>query len=593
MGTNTLTDKVGGTVVVADVNDIHESLKGDLVPRDGDGVPSDGAGSLGTPTIQFSEVRARSFVKQGTVLGVEGRFPRSQLISGISRTTSEQPAFLVPAGVGNGNSATIDATPTPLKYDIDGTTFTLSADIALSALTVAPAANNTALVNDTDAADGEATRTWGEDFAQKESIAIDTVGSEITSLVGTFQSFKINDGANDEYFVAFIKSVSELTNIRRGFFYDDSLDPINRITFADGDTITLMSTGFVFLDKDALTTEVFFETPVWSGVEPTSPATGDYWFDLNAETWKRFSGSAFDSTDRTLIGMVILDDTDCVAARCNDFFKSYKSEQSMLLEVESVSVVSSRRDHSAIHVYGRRAEYNFELQLWDITSDLATSVDMYDATEQASRTYYLYLTQEFKPIISDIQPYFRGDLLGFYHPHNTWRCVGLVRNDGSSDFDWVQSLVDDIRDMEIDAIQTVNDSSTSTATVAGTYVTTVLLSDFVFGGGLSRSTNSLIIDKPGLYEVFLQANVSPVSSAASKGNFRLQNITAGSTIKQFGDFEITATTIARTLVAQTNLVEIVDVGSSYEFQHTKAGGSADITVQNFYTSIKRLRRYFL
>jgi hypothetical protein len=58
---------------------------------------------------------------------------------------------------------------------------------------------------------------------------------------------------------------------------------------------------------------------------------------------------------------------------------------------------------------------------------------MYNATEQASTMYYLYISDEGETIISDISPYFRAELRGEYHPHNPWRCVGLAFNDGSSD----------------------------------------------------------------------------------------------------------------------------------------------------------------
>jgi microcystin-dependent protein len=39
-----------------------------------------------------------------------------------------------------------------------------------------------------------------------------------------------------------------------------------------------------------------------------------------------------------------------------------------------------------------------------------------------------------KEIISDIEPYYRADLLGWYHPYNPWRYVGQVGTDGSGNF---------------------------------------------------------------------------------------------------------------------------------------------------------------
>mgnify|MGYP001411707034 CR=1 FL=1 len=44
-----------------------------------------------------------------------------------------------------------------------------------------------------------------------DHITIDTAGSEITSLVGSYAAFKINDGTNDEYFIAYVESSTKLS----------------------------------------------------------------------------------------------------------------------------------------------------------------------------------------------------------------------------------------------------------------------------------------------------------------------------------------------------------------------------------------------
>lgn len=439
MATNTLSDRASGETITASFfNDLNSAVKTELVGRNSAGVPASGQ-SLGTVAFPWGTVYTNGIVLGGSAVDTSQLTSQpNRVVSGAKRTTSNQPAFIVPAN--SSPSFTIDGTPTNLVLDINGIAVTVTTDIVKGSLTPAPATNNTALVNDTDAADQHDTRLWGEPCHRKK-ITIDTVGSNITALVGKYASFKIFNGTDTEYFYAFVESATSLSDVRRGYFYDSSLNPVKRIVFSNNDTITLMNTAWIFIENNATTVDVTYNNPVWAFTAPTSPATGDYWYDLQNQTWKRYDGATFQIINRTFVGMAILDSTNCIAARCSDFWKNQRQENTFVLERVSTEVVRVRDIGAKVFVNGVLLDYGFSRPSWNITTDLAGSADMYDASEQSSRIYYLYIKDDGRQIISDITPYIRNDLQGRYHPHNPWRCVGYFYNDAGGDIQAVGSWV--------------------------------------------------------------------------------------------------------------------------------------------------------
>ena len=436
MGTGSLPDRTTGVIPVSWFNDIHNAMRGAWVGRNASGA-AEASKDLGTVAIPWGTLYAEGININGSsvdltqFLGVANR-----VTSGLTRSGSNQPKFIDPNGAAL--SLQILGSSTNLVYNVNGSSITLSADLTESSLTAAPSSNNTCLVDDANAADQEATRTWGEIDGDLEYITIDTIGSEISSLDGQLAAFKINDGTNDEYFIARVDTTNNrLHHCFRGYFYDKDAAPVNRIKFANNDTITLLKLGWVFLENDESTIEVAYTEPTWSGEEPASPSTGDYWYDFTADQWKRYNGSSFVQINRTLVGLICNDSSACLGARCVDFDATY-SEINQFDRLERVDAATVRCPNyrSVINVAGQLLEFQTDRLSWDMSTDLAGSEDMYQATEQASTTYYLYISDDGEPKISDISPYLRLDLLGFYHPHNPWRCVGKVNNDGSSDFEY-------------------------------------------------------------------------------------------------------------------------------------------------------------
>lgn len=491
MGTNNLTNRSSGqTIVEAFFNDIHTAFNADFVGRNSSGVPTSGQ-SLGTSAFPWGTGRFNGLVIGGSTLDVSQiSAPANRVVSGTIRATSNQPIFLDPAGAAGGASFDLLATGTDFIFDVNGVSNTISADITKSGLTVAPSANNTALIDDTDAVDQAATRTWGE-AGERKSITIDNAGTEITSRVGEYHAFSHGTG---EIFYGKIASATSITKVRRGFAYDAAGNPFNREVFTNNDTLTLLNTGYVFVDDDGATVDVSFNEPVWSSEEPSGAVSGDYWIEFDTSLVKRHNGTIFVAVDRVFSGWVFLDDTDCIGARCIHFDARYKDQNDIDVEIDTTAVIKGSQNGKIINVAGTEIEYQDGVAVWNMANDLASGADMYDATEQANRDYYFYISDKGEPKISDIEPY---DFQGVrYHPHNPWRLVATGFNDGSSDLTEVspESRFNTIRWVHSgNGSGAVNTSIRRFSTIQESEGTDILYTDDSDAGAL------LLINRPGWY----------------------------------------------------------------------------------------------
>lgn len=433
MGTNTLNKKtLPATVEIDDVNQYFTALSGDFISRNvTTGATEDNVNKLGRAAFRWKEAHITNLFLNGALfdpssIGGETKFA---INSGATRTDSGQPDFL--RADGTGASATILATTTNLQITANNASVSVAADIAITSLTVAPSSNNTALVDDTGMTGGAETKFTGE--AVDDPIVIDTVGTEISNRVGEFICLKTPTG---EFMFAFVEDATTLSRCYRGFFFDDSGVPVVRGVLSNNDTLTIMSLGWVFLDNDGVTVDVSYKSPVYSGVEPSGAAVDDYWFDLLNRLWKRHNGTSFVQVDRMLIGLLVIDTADCVAARSFDFTQVYDDFIDLRPEIKSVTEVVTEKGYSRLSVYGQTQELYAGNFTWNIASDLESPL-----TEAASTTYFLYVTEEGVPILATERPYDRrSELRGYYHPYHSWRYIGEVNNDSGSDFDKVSQL---------------------------------------------------------------------------------------------------------------------------------------------------------
>lgn len=344
----------------------------------------------------------------------------NRISSGRTRTSTSQPLFLVPNGAAL--SVQLQGASTNFVYFIEGTQYTISTNVTLSSLTAAPSSNNTTLVNMPGVNSESWTKMLGE---YGTTVTVDAMGSEITALVGKLAGFKVGT----EYFVARVDSTTQLSNARRGYFFSSADAPIPREAFADNATITLMKLTWIFATAAGGLTAVY-TNPTVSASEPSSPAFGDYWFDLTASKWKiRSLSSTWDDADATLVGITLQDTTNCVAARSFDFFKNHIDTNTLSFTRTSATVCTSQQNNSEVSVYGSLVKYSPDKLTWDITLHRDSGV-----SESASTVYFFYVKESGAPVISDLAPYDRTqDLRGLYHPFQPWRCIGQAYNNGSSD----------------------------------------------------------------------------------------------------------------------------------------------------------------
>lgn len=359
-----------------------------------------------------------------------GGLPTTRISSGKSRSGSSQLVALVP----NGSAATVtlEGASTSFIAVIDGVQLTISSDVNLTGLQTAPSSNNTALVDYVGAfGDNDFTKTLGEN---NSVIPVDTVGSEITSLANDMAAYSITNGTDTEYFLGRYNTSGYIEDCWRGFAFDSSDNPVPSIGFSDNDTITLLKAAWIFLKNDS-TLKVVYNEPTVSKDEPSSPAIGDYWFDIENKTWKLFDSASWVSADAVSIGVAILDNTNCVAARTWDqFVNTQEFNGNFGLTYMSSTQAKCTKIGHILNIFGSTVRFYNDAPVWDMATDLDSGI-----TESSLSTYFLYLNENGDEIISDAEPRYFADRKGWYHRHQTWQCFGSVFNNGSSN---IESVID-------------------------------------------------------------------------------------------------------------------------------------------------------
>jgi len=456
--TQTLPDKAAGDPVIADdVNKIHNALNGAFVGRDTNGVPTP-LQLLGTEAIPWGQIHAQSLALDGEFIDLSLQTsPAYRMVSGIDRRDvlgsgfkSGFPVYLIP---GVTNTLEIDASTEDLVYEIKGERITLTGDITLSPLTTAAdpsLATNRALINDASATGADRTRLYGEyrqeqlvgGAAIPEEITIDTIGAGFSAKDQSFQVFR----NGSELFIGFLDG-TKIKQCFRGYFYNNSLLPIRRETFSNNDVIELMQAHWLFLDKDKVTVDITLKAPIYEFSQPAG-VSGDYWFDLKTDQWNRHNGSTFVAVDRLYIGMAVTDNSAVIGARTVEYFANYLPRNNVSVGFNGLANVELESTWMSISVGGRTISYGPHKQEWDIVNDLVTTNnDSYAGSEQASTFYYMYIGDEGEEIVTDMEPYYRGELYGWYHPFHIWRCVGRIFNDSGSDFSSDPCNVDNTFDL--------------------------------------------------------------------------------------------------------------------------------------------------
>lgn len=397
-----------------------------------------------------------------------GRVPQNRIVSGRVRSATDGfPIFLAPDGTAA--TVTLKGATTNFNIYINNSPYVGTSDVTRTGLTPAPAANNTCLVNDAVLASQAATKYVGEVDAQYPTLTIDTVGSEISALVGKYAAFKV--GA--EYFVAFVKSATQLTNAYRGAFFNSSDAPVVRVTLADNDTVTLCKLHWIYYKTDG-TLASSATNPIFASDTPASPSTGDYWYDLTNQQWKLYDGASWGASNSHLIGWAVCDTAGCKAARSFDYYAAYSEMNTAAVELVDAATVRVVDYGAQVAVAGSVFSWDRYRPFWGMSAGIGGTSDIESGfSENSSTDYWFYVTERGDLQISPERPYDRRtDLYGYYHPYHTWRALGYATNDGSSNLTVVCTLYNKQPNYAISSSCTVfSTSSTSYVDITNLSVT--------------------------------------------------------------------------------------------------------------------------
>ncbi len=357
----------------------------------------------------------------------------NKINSGLTTGTtgSAQPVFLLAANTTN--SVTLKAGTTAFSYGIAGTTYNIAADVTITGLTLAPSSQNTATVNDLTLpqAGTASNMLLGENGTQ---ITVTSAGTNVTALIGNIAAFKTSAS---EYLIGRVESATQIQQVSRGYFFNSSNALVSRGTLSNGDTLTLMKLVWIYATT-AGALAVGYTNPKAGGLAPSSPAASDYWYDTSVNYWKTYSGVSWVQANATLIGMAITDTANTVATRSFDFFQAYSDLNTCELYADSQNsgtIVRSRLTGGQTSVYGNVINFASDYARWDF------SLHMDTGSQVASTLYYFYLDTNGRPWISKVAPFDRrGDLKGYYHPGNPWRCLGYGWSNSGTLVDNVESF---------------------------------------------------------------------------------------------------------------------------------------------------------
>jgi hypothetical protein len=417
MGTSTLPKIAAPPTLVPATSDqynsIVDALQGHKVMRDSAGNVEDNVSDIGRATSgrpKYVHV-GTGITVGGKLLNVSNYLTVIGILSGAV-DSEEYPDFLS-AGITT-RKVTVKGASTSLSVMIDSQIYSLEADIDSGDLPLAPSTNNTCIVS---GAYGEWWRTTIGEFGNY--ITVGAIGSEITSLDGTIQVFKINNGVDDEIFIAEIDG-TKIIPIRRG------IAGTTRITYSTGDTITLLKASYIFLDNDLATVDYTNNFPTWAATAPSSPTSGDYYFNVSEKKWYKYNGTTWEALGRIFLGTAICDYQYCLYADHEHFSYDWDG----LLSFNSVQILSATQFKIVapitINVAGSIIEFESDVTL-DMTTDLESGV-----TESASKWYYVYVSKTGVFKLSDKAPRRLDKRYGYYHPEKYWRAISVVFNDSGS-----------------------------------------------------------------------------------------------------------------------------------------------------------------
>lgn len=369
-----------------------------------------------TPVTDLTQIRSAL----GSTLAT------SKITSGPSSLYSSASRFLLP-----GNSTptvSVLGQTTAVVYAIGGQPYTISSNLVVGPLTLAPAAS--AIVADAGQVGQESSKWQGEDSS---TLLISNASASITNLIGSYAAFKVVSNGNSEYFMGFVNSASSLTNCLRGYFFSNSASavlPIDRIPISNGNTISLCKLTWLY-GNTASAVVVGYTPPSISNATPSSPAIGDYWFNLATQVWMTYNSSVWMTASATLLGVCVQDTANTIAARSFDPYAVTLPYSNLILANNGSASLIAQNFGSKLGVGVNLLDFKNTRPVWS-----STVMDPNFSTAfSASTTYWAYIGEQGQLYLSNEKPYQSANNgQGWYHPYEVWRAVGYAPTNSSTAF---------------------------------------------------------------------------------------------------------------------------------------------------------------
>jgi len=416
-------------------NELVNALLGDLMMRSpSTGAVSDGAGNIGSATDGRPDY---VHVKTGiTVAGKSIDFSkletdRLRIISGKAEDDG-YPAFLEAGGGSNAYFKILGASTT-LRLGFGAVSFDITSDLQSQTLGLAPAANNTCLVNGSPGTNRNVPTIgeWGG------LITVDTAGSEINSLSDDVVPMMIDNGTDQEIMLCRVMGGTKIKPFKRG------IGGTNRITYADNDTITLLKGHWIFYD--VVTGDIntrdnpgYHAPPAVGSTTPsygTNWSTNDRWYNTTTKRWYKYTGSVWQLTNEIHLGYAICDSSGCTHVEPADFDLNWDDH----LEIETFFTETGDvfiRGAFSVSVAGERIDYNTIINKAgnDYTTEFKFDTNHLDddTTITTYTLYYVYLDKFGKIWFSNKCPRARDFKKGLYHPKKYWRCIATAQSGSTS-----------------------------------------------------------------------------------------------------------------------------------------------------------------
>ena len=363
--------------------------------------------------------------------------PQNRIISGITTGNSSQLLCLIPFGAGTPSVTLTASSTTPFTYAIGGTAYSITASITVTGLSLATGTNTAGIVAPPylGTAATAATLTpnpLGQQWTQVcgmygSTISIANAGAGITGLIGKIGCFA--EGASGEFFLATVQSATALTNAWRGCLWNSASTLVAGAAVTTGDAVSLLSTAWIFATT-ASGLAITYNNPTISAATPSGASTGDYWLNLNTTAWMTFTSTTWTQAGATLIGFAAMNTVGCVGARTFNAYVAPSNIDTLTLGINSTSQVVALSSFGQVAVNGTLNSFQDSRPLWDFTQNIQSGYAVSPST-----LFFLYMRENGTPTISPVLPLQRPDMLGFYHPAETWRCLGQVNCNASTQFE--------------------------------------------------------------------------------------------------------------------------------------------------------------